>query len=224
MSAPGGSLVPIPERFARSHQVSRGTSPRRALAQALLLAIAAWPGLCNAHGVQDGEGFASGLLHPVFGFDHLLAMVGVGAVSAQLGGRSLWGVPLAFVIAMAIGGALGMANLPLPLREVGIALSVVFVGLAVAVVSRGTVPAWAFAGVMFFGLCHGHAHGVEMPRSASPVFYAFGFLTSTTVLHVAGLVLGELSTRAERPARWLRFGGAATVLLGLGFLAGWRPG
>ena len=186
---------------------------------ALLGVLAGFPGLCAAHGAQDGEGFTSGLLHPVFGFDHLLAMIGVGIVSAQLGGKSLWGVPLAFVAAMTAGGALGLLDVPLPLRELGIALSVVFVGLAITVVSRSTAPAWTLAGVMFFGLCHGHAHGVEMPRSASPVFYVLGFLTSTTLLHVAGLLAGELALRGDRSWKVLRVGGATAALVGLGFVA-----
>jgi HupE/UreJ protein len=34
-------------------------------------------------------------MHPVFGVDHLLAMIGVGVVSAQLGGRNIWRIPAA---------------------------------------------------------------------------------------------------------------------------------
>jgi urease accessory protein len=52
-----------------------------------------------------------GLMHPVFGVDHLLAMVSVGVVSVQLGGANIWRLPLAFVVAMTIGGVIGTATL-----------------------------------------------------------------------------------------------------------------
>ena len=194
----------------------RGRAP--ALALTLALVLGTLPTLCAAHGADDGEGFTSGLLHPVFGFDHLLAMVSVGIVSAQLGGASLWRVPLAFVIAMALGGVLGALQLPLPLREAGIAVSVVVLGIAVLVVQRHGRWHWIFLCVLFFGLCHGHAHGAEMPRSVSPAFYTFGFLTSTALLHAAGLLLGELALRRHRAWKLLRCSGAAMALVGLGLL------
>ena len=56
----------------------------------------------------------SGLLHPVLGFDHLLAMVAVGLLSVQLGGRAVWTVPAAFVAFLIGGGALGLASITLP--------------------------------------------------------------------------------------------------------------
>ena len=196
--------------------VKSGSRRGRALAFALVLG--ALPALCAAHGADDGEGFASGLLHPVFGFDHLLAMVSVGIVSAQLGAASLWRVPLAFVIAMALGGLLGALQVPLPLREAGIAVSVVVLGIAVVAARRHARPHWIFPFVLFFGLCHGHAHGAEMPRSVSPAFYTLGFLTSTALLHVAGLLIGELALRRERACKLLRCSGAAMALVGLGLL------
>ena len=62
----------------------------------------------------------------------MLAMVAVGILAAHLGGRALWLVPISFVTVMAVGGALGMAGVPLPFVEIGIALSVVALGLAIA--------------------------------------------------------------------------------------------
>ena len=44
--------------------------------------------------------FLSGITHPVLGLDHFLAMVSVGLISAQIGGRAIWTVPATFVIVM----------------------------------------------------------------------------------------------------------------------------
>ena len=85
----------------------------------LLLPTAAF-----AHSFKGDAGFMSGLFHPVLGFDHLLAMLSVGIVSAQMGGRAIWTVPLAFVTFMGVGGFLGMQGIPVPGVEYGIAISV----------------------------------------------------------------------------------------------------
>ncbi|MCK7530814.1 MAG: HupE/UreJ family protein [Marinilabiliales bacterium] len=77
-------------------------------------------------------GFLSGLVHPVLGFDHLLAMLSVGILSAQIGGRAIWTVPATFVSVMALGGALGLIDIGLTSIELGIAASLVLLGLIIA--------------------------------------------------------------------------------------------
>ena len=67
--------------------------------------------------------FLSGLTHPVLGLDHFLAMVSVGILSAQIGGRAIWTVPTTFVVIMAVGGLLGWIDVGLSAIEVGIAFS-----------------------------------------------------------------------------------------------------
>ena len=80
----------------------------------------------SAHpGVGDATGLVHGMIHPVSGIDHVLAMVTVGLFAAHLGGRALWLVPASFVGMMAVGGALGFYGITLPLIETGIAFSVI---------------------------------------------------------------------------------------------------
>jgi hydrogenase/urease accessory protein HupE len=79
-------------------------------------------------GVGAAGGFAHGFWHPITGLDHVLAMVLVGVLAWQLGGRALWLVPATFVLVMAAGGVLAVAGVGLPLVELGIALSVVVLG------------------------------------------------------------------------------------------------
>jgi urease accessory protein len=162
----------------------------RFLAQLTCLAVCLIPTAALAHvGVGSTNGLAHGFMHPLSGLDHQLAMVLVGTLAYQLGGRALWLVPLAFVSAMAFGGVLGVAAAPVPFVELGIALSVVLLGGAVAFgVKPPVAVAMAVAGL--FAIFHGHAHGTEMPLDVSGAAYAAGFTVATTLLHAIGIGLG----------------------------------
>lgn len=139
-------------------------------------------------------GFASGFLHPLTGFDHLLAMVSVGLWGAFLGRPLLVALPVIFPAVMAIGGVLGMANVPMPPTELGIALSVIVLGGAIAFALRP--PVWvACVLVGIFGVFHGYAHGRELPSAADPLGYSVGFVLCTGLLHVGGIGLGMLNAR-----------------------------
>jgi urease accessory protein len=182
---------------------------------ALLLALT--PSVAFAHvGIGDTNGIAHGFLHPVSGVDHILAMVAVGLFAAHLGGRALWLVPLSFVATMAFGGALGMAGVALPYVEIGVGLSVVVLGIIIA--SRINPPvAIAMALVGFFAVFHGHAHGAEMPETASALAYAAGFIFATLLLHAVGIGAGLLIGRERRITQ---AAGSAMALAGVAIL-GW---
>jgi urease accessory protein len=157
----------------------------------------------NPPGHGDAAGFTHGFMHPLGGLDHVLAMVAVGLYAALLGGRALWLVPATFVTVMALGGAAGLAGYALPYAELGIALSVVVLGVAVALrVSLPTLAATALVGV--FAVFHGHAHGAEMPQYLSGYEYAAGFLAATALLHGAGIAAGH--GQAQRTWRTPRRG------------------
>lgn len=196
---------------------------RFALASATAAAVlAALPNAALAHtfGAHDA-GFVHGFLHPVGGWDHLLAMVAVGLWAAQRGGAALWALPVAFVGAMIGGGLLGMAGIGLPQVELGIVLSVVALGALIAFQSR--LPLLASAGVVaLFAVFHGHAHGAEMPEAAEPLLYGLGFALATALLHGAGIG-AALSLRrfveGGKGALALRGTGAAFGLAGVALLA-----
>jgi urease accessory protein len=164
----------------------------------------------EAHPGVHGIAFAQGLAHPFLGLDHVLAMVAVGLWAAQLGGRALWAVPAAFVAAVAVGGALGIVGVALPSVELGIALSLVGLGLMVALRVRPGL-ALSMALVTLFALFHGHAHGTELPAAAPALGYGAGFVLATALLHLAGIAAGL----ALRQSFWLRAGGAAVAAAGL---------
>ncbi|MFV0275902.1 MAG: HupE/UreJ family protein [Parahaliea sp.] len=134
----------------------------------------------------------SGLLHPLLGPDHLVAMVAVGLWGAQLGAPAIWLLPIVFPLVMALGGLLGIAGFPLPFFEMGVALSALLLGLAVAAQWR---PNLVLSGVLVgvFGIFHGYAHGTELPGASNALAYGIGFVTTTGLLHLTGIVIGILT-------------------------------
>ena len=172
------------------------------------------PSLAHAHvGFGETSGFLHGVSHPLTGIDHLCAMIAVGLWAAQTAGRALWAVPLAFVSVMLLGSASGIAGVHFPFAETGIALSVLMLGVFIAAAVRLPLPASVLV-VGLFALCHGHAHGAEMPAAASALGYAGGFALATALLHVAGIGLGVGIERIAS-AKIVRFAGGAIALWAL---------
>jgi urease accessory protein len=186
-------------------------------AVAVMLGICVLPAPDAAHIIQGSQcAFGSGFAHPLTGPDHFLAMFAVGVWGAQMGGRSVWTLPVAFPMIMVVGGVAGMIGIPLPGIEIGIALSILALGLAIALAWR---PAeWiALILIAYFALCHGYAHGAELPRSTDPADYAIGFVLATGMIHLFGIGVG---LGLNKPMHgWLsRALGAAIGLCGLYFL------
>lgn len=148
--------------------------------------------------------FQSGFFHPFSGLDHLLAMIAVGLWATQLGGRAQWQVPLTFVAVMTIGSLIGFNGGSMLLIESGIAMSLLVIGVLIAATVRLPL-ALSCALVGIFALCHGAAHGAELPFAASALFYAIGFLLATTLLHLSGIFSASYLTQINRESvlRWL---------------------
>ncbi len=178
------------------------------------------PSFAFAHtGIGDTTGFVHGLGHPVGGLDHVLPMLAVGLFAAHLGGRAIWLVPLSFVIVMALGGGLGVAGVKVPLVEIGIGLSGVVLGLAIAF--RLNLPTFAaMALVAVFAVFHGHAHGAEMSDTASGLTYGAGFVCATALLHAVGVGLGLAIGFAGASPRIVQVGGGVMALAGVAVLGG----
>jgi urease accessory protein len=184
---------------------------KRAL-MALAVSIAATlPAFAHLDPGEHGS-FAAGFSHPLFGLDHILAMVAVGLWAAQQGGRAVWMVPAAFVGTMAIGFAFAIGGVPLPFVEPVILASVIFIGIAIALALPIPTPAVA-AMVGFFAFFHGHAHGGELGEAGAWEF-AIGFIFATALLHAVGIGAGLLLSRFSGKVL-TRIAGGATALGGL---------
>jgi urease accessory protein len=176
------------------------------------------PDLALAHEGGVAGGFASGFTHPIFGLDHVVAMVAVGLWGAFLGQPAIWLLPVVFPVVMAFGGLLGIVGVPIPAVETGIAASALALGAMVALALRP--PLWVAALLVgAFAIFHGHAHGTELPQAANPLAYGVGFVVATGLLHLSGIALGLLA-RWPAGLRAVRVGGGAIACAGLYFLVG----
>ena len=163
-------------------------------------------------------GLVSGFLHPIFGWDHVVAMVAVGLWGAFLGKPALWLLPVVFPLVMAMGGVLGILGIPVPAVEVGIAASSVVLGMLILFKVRS--PIWV-AGLIVggFAIFHGYAHGTELPAAANPFAFAMGFVVATGLLHLCGIGFGLLVAHpAGRVA--VQAGGAVISAVGAAYLFG----
>ena len=182
-----------------------------------LLMLGASPALAHV-GHGSTASFAAGVAHPLSGLDHMTVMVAVGLWAALKGGRALWVWPAAFVAVMLLGGALGMAHVPVPFVEPGILASVVALGLLVALAVDLPIAVGA-AVVAVFALLHGHVHGSEVAESVSGLEYMAGFALATAALHLTGI--GATLGLARAQLRGVvRAAGAVCVLIGIGIFSG----
>ncbi len=181
-----------------------------------LMLLAGLPAVAHTGGMAGG--FVGGFAHPLFGPDHVVAMVAVGLWGAFLGPPAIWLLPIVFPLVMAFGGVIGILGVPLPGVEIGIALSAIVLGLDGG---AGGAPPLSIAAVLVgaFAIFHGYAHGAELPPGTDAVAYSVGFVVATGLLHLTGIAFGLL-------ARWpagriaVRAAGGAIALAGVAFLSG----
>jgi len=188
---------------------------------ATFMALLALAQGAHAHAGADNlaGGFASGFVHPILGWDHVVAMVAVGLWGAFMGERAVWTLPVVFPAVMALGGVLGLLGVPVPLVEEGIAASAIVIGAMVALGSRP--PLWLAAVVVgAFAIFHGYAHGTELPDATNPLMYTAGFMVATGLLHLGGIVLG-MAVRWPQGVKVVRGCGVVISAIGVGFLTGW---
>ena len=169
-----------------------------------------------AHNFTGRVGFYDGISHPVLGFDHFLAMISVGIVSAQIGGKAIWTVPSTFVIIMTLGGVFGFLLIidEFFFVEVGIILSVILLGFGISIEKKiPTMLIMIFVGI--FGLFHGIAHGIEVPAAANPLLFVLGFICGTSALHIFGVGIGYFSIKTAISSILLRLTGILFSIYGI---------
>lgn len=179
------------------------------------LFLAAEPAL--AHHVMGGrmpatfgEGFLSGLGHPVIGLDHFAAVVAVGCLAAAHRAGAV--LALGFVAAMMLGVAAHLGGTTVPGAELLVALTVM--GLGVAVVRTPPLPAAAAVALFIAaGLVHGYALGESIygAERAPLAAYLVGLAIIQSAIALAAMSL------AQRVSLAVRLAGAAIAGVGLTF-------
>ena len=155
-------------------------------------------------GHAPDSGFVAGLLHPVTGIDHLLALFAVGLWSRQ---QHRYLLAPTFLVMMALGAA-SSGGVALPALELSVAATVLLLGGLAAYAPRLPQRQRQMA-VLTVGACafvHGLAHGNELTGMASGA----GFILASAVLMLLGAIPGE---RLRRPL------GAAIGVAGIWLVA-----
>ncbi len=164
------------------------------------------------------NGFTSGLLHPLLGMDHILAMIAVGLLASQRQGKIAGSLPIIFILMMLVGAAVGLTDLAIPFAEQGIIGSVIILGAVLAAGHRISNSAAAIL-VGLFASFHGIAHIMEVPANVSSIVYASGFSITTIALIASGFVLGKTVPTfiaRNQATSFHKYAGAALSLAGLG--------
>ena len=170
-----------------------------------LLSLCTLP-LAQAHNVaSESATVLTGLSHPLLGWDHLLVALAVGLWATQQAGRPVWRLPVIFLGVMTVAALAGSTGLPAV--EAGIAVSVLTLGLLLALAARPPMIVSTLL-VTLFALVQGLSHGIQTPPATSAMTYVAGLTLTTALLHVFGIQLGRLSRGAQH-GLWLRLGGGA---------------
>lgn len=182
------------------------------------------PAAALAHSGAAGEahhGVVAGVLHPLFGLDHLLVMVTIGVWAVQLGGRARWLVPLTFIACMSLGALLPTSGVGAFMIESAILASLMVIGLLVILAWR--LPA-AIGAVLAggFAVWHGAAHAAGAPAATSFASYMVGMLLATAALHAIGMMAVLLPYRARLPGA--RLAGGTLVITALILTGIWLRG
>lgn len=165
------------------------------------------------HGADIHSGFLSGLLHPMMGLDHLLAMAAIGFWSMRQSTAMKRGTPLFVVGGMVVGAAIAVGGVSLAGVETGIALSVLLAGVLIATMTKlPTVVGGTL--VALFMVTHGYAHGAEMAAGTSLLSYMTGFLIATLAITFAGRGLGALLLKTDNRVSQV-LGGVVAVIGGV---------
>jgi urease accessory protein len=172
------------------------------------------PGLAMAHtGDHIHYSWSAGLLHPLMGLDHLLALIAAGIWLAQqpVRNRSLLGV--GFIGALASGLFIGQ-YFPGVQFESGIVATLIVMGALIACVVK--VPALGSVAILCaVAAIHGFVHGTELPvvATAASGFAVMLMLSSGLLFAITSLVVQRV--HILRDGLGARLVGMAIALFGV---------
>jgi urease accessory protein len=172
------------------------------------------PSLLLAHG-SHGNGVVAGFTHPIFGLDHLFAILSIGILSYFSDTRKWYLYLLGFLVPMIVGGLLGIGNEATFTIEKIIALSVFVFG---ALISARVNLSIGIGVLLFgiFGFVHGYAHGAQMPPDNTALKYISGYAIGTILVGTLGMFIGIGLKKVN--AKLILVSGLIFMALGIHFL------
>lgn len=180
----------------------------------LIFFLLLFPIAASAHYGNGLLHFHDGFIHPLTGWDHILAAVAVGIWATGEKNRIHLSVPVLFLMTMIAGILVGMAGVSIPFVEQGILLSIAILGWIL--LTEHAPSRWNLLAICYFGFVHGNAHGVEEQTAA--LGGVAGLIAATTLLHLSGIgfVLAMKTTIRDSAARkWIRGLGAGMISVAL---------
>lgn len=179
----------------------------------------------SAHHAMDGQvptnfgqGFLSGLAHPVIGIDHLVFVIAAGLLAVTKR-RGIW-IPIAFVLAALLGTALHLQGVNLPATEFLIAASVLGFGILLALPQSPTLAVMMGLGAIA-GIFHGYAYGEAIVGApVNPLMaYLLGFTVMQLAIALGAAKVGQLAVKlVDRTPQSLRYAGFTICGLGAAFM------
>ena len=160
----------------------------------ILMTLVGFPLTAMAHPGHDAVGFMSGFLHPLTGLDHLLVMLAIGFWAARAPTENRFQIPTLFIIFLLIGLTMGAFMTASSMVELGIAVSVLAMGLILFLSARISAL-WQLMLTSMFGLIHGFVHGQELILAEHGFMAILGLTLTTAGLLATGFLLGRQKDR-----------------------------
>ncbi|MBI2715179.1 MAG: HupE/UreJ family protein [Rhizobiales bacterium] len=164
-----------------------------------------------------GDGFLSGLGHPIIGLDHFAAVVAVGCLAAAH--RAAPALAIGFVLTMMAGVAAHVRGMSVPGAEILVALSVIVLGAAM--LRRQAMPAGAAIGLFaVVGLVHGYALGESIAGAEPTPLYAYllGLAVIQSAVALAAMSVAQAIAKKSADLSPLRLVGAGIAGIGIAVL------
>jgi urease accessory protein len=164
-----------------------------------------------------GEGFLSGLGHPVIGIDHFAAVVAVGCLAAAH--RAAPALAISFVLAMIAGVAVHLHGTTVPAAELLVALTVIVLG-AILLRTPQLPVSGALGLFVLVGLTHGYALGESIYGAEPTPLYAYllGLAVIQSAVALAAMTIARSVMRRSGEPLTLRLIGAGIAGIGLAVL------
>jgi urease accessory protein len=162
------------------------------------------------------EGFLTGLVHPLIGFDHFAFIVAIGLLAATQQ-RGLW-VPIAFLFSAIMGTGLHVVGLTLPGTELLISGSILWFG-SLLVIQKSSNPFVVMVLAAIAGVFHGYAYGESIVGAGmSPLLaYLMGFTIIQLLVSLSAYGMGKVLRHYQTTQKtFVSLRSAGLVICGIG--------